>query len=154
MSQFDSRSFFKEPLIFVNVNCHSVSSRYSFALVVYLQSIVNFKRHLECGWIMVKVGSSFVIIDDKVKGFYILCCGVCQCENCWRRYVTQPRADGSGTALSSSVCWLRSITTYICSWQTYFSMVYHPLRKPISREASICVCGLVLCWGCVPCFCL
>ena len=35
---------------------------------------------------------------------YILCCGVCQCENCWRRYVTQPRADGSGTALSSSVC--------------------------------------------------
>ena len=75
MSQFKSRSFSKEPLIFVNVNCHSVSSRYSFALVVYLQSIVNFKRHLDCGWIMVKIGSSFVIIDDKVKGFYILCCG-------------------------------------------------------------------------------
>ena len=71
---FNSRSFSKEPLIFVNVNCHSVSSRYSFALVIYLQSIVNFKRHLDYGW-MVKNGSSFVIIDDKVKGFYILCCG-------------------------------------------------------------------------------
>ena len=33
----------------------------------------------------------------------ISCVVVCQCENCWRRYVTQPRADGSGTALSSSV---------------------------------------------------
>ena len=36
---------------------------------------MNFKRHLDFGWIMVKNGSSFEIIDDKVKGFYILCCG-------------------------------------------------------------------------------
>ena len=27
------------------------------------------------GWIMVKIGNSFVFFDDKVKGFYILCCG-------------------------------------------------------------------------------
>ena len=36
---------------------------------------MSFVKHLDCGWIMVKIGSSFVLFDDKVKGFYILCCG-------------------------------------------------------------------------------
>ena len=67
------------------------------------------QQNISCNVVMLLVSVYVMVFMYLWLGVFVVLCFiscvvVCQCENCWRRYVTQPRADGSGTALSSSVC--------------------------------------------------